>query len=46
MVRLSLAAILGLSIGEPECHKREEAGRVPANPYEPVPFLCGEGHRR
>jgi hypothetical protein len=31
---------------EPGCQKREEVGRVPANPYEPVPLLCGERRRR
>jgi hypothetical protein len=28
---------------EPDCQKREDVGRVPADPYEPVPMLCREG---
>jgi hypothetical protein len=27
---------------KPSCQKREDVGRVPANPYEPVPMLCNE----
>lgn len=27
---------------DPKCQKREEIGKVPANPYEPVPMLCDE----
>jgi hypothetical protein len=25
-----------------ECQELEDVGEVPANPYEPVPTLCGE----
>jgi hypothetical protein len=27
---------------DPKCQKREDVGKVQANPYEPVPMLCEE----
>jgi hypothetical protein len=31
---------------KPDCQKREEVGKVPVNPYEPVPMLCEENDTR
>jgi hypothetical protein len=27
---------------EPQCQERKDVGKVPDNPYEPVPLLCDE----
>jgi hypothetical protein len=27
---------------QPKCQEREDVGKVPVNPYEPVPLLCDE----
>jgi hypothetical protein len=27
---------------QPQCQERKDVGKVPENPYEPVPLLCGE----
>jgi hypothetical protein len=31
---------------KPDCQKREEVGKVPVDPYEPVPMLCEENDTR
>ena len=27
---------------QPQCQEHKDVGKVPANPYEPVPLLCDE----
>jgi hypothetical protein len=31
---------------ESECQPRQDVGKVPENPYEPAPLLCGERRKK